>query len=135
MFKNLKYKIRRFILKYLRVRAIDYALSPFEFGDAILIVVRENKCGTKGLGARIGKLGIGYYGGNDPDYFEDNAIEEQLKFLLLRVKPEKILVIDEFNQHSKTIKEFTKWLSKQFKGKVTVSDNHSVIYGDYQMFN
>ena len=134
MFRNLKYRIREFILRCVRVRAIDYALSPFEFGDAILIVVRENKFGTNGLGARIGKLGIGYYGGNDPDYFEDTAIEEQLKPLLLRVKPAKILVIDEFNQHSKSIKEFTKWLSKQFKRKVTVSDNHSVVYGDYQMF-
>ena len=134
MFRNLKYRIREFILRCVRVRAIDYALSPFELGDAMLIVVREDKCGTNGLGARIGKLGIGYYGGNDPDYFEDTAIEEQLKPLLLRVKPAKILVIDEFNQHSESIKEFTNWLSKQFKGKVTVSDNYSATYGDYQMF-
>ena len=129
--KNLKYKIRRLIVKIVHITAFEWSQIPPEKGEALFVNVRNGFEKKYGLELRFGKLDCEYYGTFPRkrqcidletqktvynNYFHDEQIEKEFYPYLLEIKPRRLEIKTTKNyQKDKKIMKFIRWTRRHLK--------------------
>lgn len=125
---NYKRKLRRWIINWLAPTEFEYANSPFQLGDNIMIVVRDNYYEGEGLVVRWGRNGSDWY---RDGYFTKKSVYK-LYSELHNIQPRYILIIKEQDQSTEAIEEFIKEVRNTCEyTEIEVKNNN----GKVRMFN